>query len=667
MSFMRLAPESVRLRRMAKAYAAGEMSEQEYRSARREIIDSFPAMAPAEDDTRPRWSDEPTLRSERLMAGRIGPQRPDEDGAPARSWRWPWHWLGLLALLLAGALLVVPATAEPLDIAPVRDRHPDPAASPRLPVQSVRVAWRAPEDAPAATPAGAPEDIDLARLQVRAEQTLELLRLRNAPGPHGFTPSELEEVARFLDVLGVHDANGGLDGADAADLASLIRDQKSRRGVSVAELEGLADDLQAEVRAAGYFLAVAYVPAQRLEDGIARIELLPGRLGDIVVEGGEAGPVREVFSPLLQEPVRLADVSSRLQALNARPGFSAQASFGPGAEVGESRLRLDVVEQRAWTAAVRVDNHGDDRTGDQRLGVSAAWLNPRGVGDRLSAGGLVTVNPANQSYGYLDYQMPLAGPYSLAARVGNNDFTHGGPIDLEGGGFYLDVAARRSLAHSRERALTLVLGVGRHTLDWDNGVEQTVSLVNAAVAGHRVWDGPRIALDGAASVTLGRVAGDRFAGQERGFWLLEAETEAWMPVSLPWFEGEQKLRAHAAGQWSDSLLPATRRFALGGAHRLRAFDRSAFLADRGVLLGLEARLGLPLGELLIFGEAGYGDGRAEGSGSWVRLADVGLGWNMELAPGFSSALSWAVPVASRGSGGFDEDSVRWYWALHYRH
>jgi hypothetical protein len=41
--FLKLPPESVRLRRLVRAVAAGEISEGEYRRARREIIDGFAA------------------------------------------------------------------------------------------------------------------------------------------------------------------------------------------------------------------------------------------------------------------------------------------------------------------------------------------------------------------------------------------------------------------------------------------------------------------------------------------------------------------------------------------------------------------------------------------------------------------------------------------------
>ena len=55
MTLMKLPPESVRLRRIAKAHAAGEFSLIDYRQARREVISNFKASDVGDDDTQPRW------------------------------------------------------------------------------------------------------------------------------------------------------------------------------------------------------------------------------------------------------------------------------------------------------------------------------------------------------------------------------------------------------------------------------------------------------------------------------------------------------------------------------------------------------------------------------------------------------------------------------------
>ena len=56
MSLLKLAPDSERLRRIARAYAAGEVEEAEYRRIRAEVIDGFVPDAHLGDDTQQRWS-----------------------------------------------------------------------------------------------------------------------------------------------------------------------------------------------------------------------------------------------------------------------------------------------------------------------------------------------------------------------------------------------------------------------------------------------------------------------------------------------------------------------------------------------------------------------------------------------------------------------------------
>jgi hypothetical protein len=55
MSLLKLAPDSERLRRIARAYAAGEVAESEYRRIRSEVIDRFAPGTNVGDDTEQRW------------------------------------------------------------------------------------------------------------------------------------------------------------------------------------------------------------------------------------------------------------------------------------------------------------------------------------------------------------------------------------------------------------------------------------------------------------------------------------------------------------------------------------------------------------------------------------------------------------------------------------
>ena len=62
MTLLRLSPDSERLRRIAKAHAAGELSTPDYRRIRAEVIERFGGDAAVDhgDDTEPRWLERPT-------------------------------------------------------------------------------------------------------------------------------------------------------------------------------------------------------------------------------------------------------------------------------------------------------------------------------------------------------------------------------------------------------------------------------------------------------------------------------------------------------------------------------------------------------------------------------------------------------------------------------
>ncbi len=663
MSLMRLAPETVRLRRIARAWAAGECSLDEYRQARREVIDNFSSAPFDGDNTRRRW-DEVTLRGAAAGAAAsvnrsAGSGAVQEGGLDDSTSPGHGRWILLLVMLLTifGVMTLWSGyvLADGASVPPVSQRDPNPASSPRLPISEVRMkpgSWEA-------LPGIDPVAVDLV-----IDATLAEIRQRNAAAEHGFTPSELNEVARFLNVLGVHDG-GDLSIADARDLSALIRDQKQRRGISVLELEEVAQAVQARLREAGYFLAVVYVRSQQVQAGSVELDVLAGRLGDVLVEGGDSAPVVRHFADLLGQPLTLPVVSDRLYQLNTMPGFQAQASFEPGESVGDTRLRLNVLEQRKWNASVGLDNHGDAATGNERLLLDAAWLNPRGIGDRLDVGLLATVDPGNQTYGFLGYEAPAGDHYRLRGQVGSNDFSWERGTELDGEGRYFDLLARRSLHRDQTRSVELALGGAVHKLDWDAGVEQSVALVNGALSGHQTWDRIRVAGDALVKLTAGRISDDRFVGQEENFWALELDLRAWTPVQLPVLDGEQKLSLRVQGQLANTYLPAPQRFALSGPYRIRSFDRGDLQVDQGVVMSLDLRVPIKLGELIVFADSGYGDGRSEVDPYWRRATDVGLGWDADISAHLTSRFSWALPLVAKGSGGVDDDGSRFYWSLQY--
>ncbi len=649
MSLMKLAPETVRLRRVAKAHAMGEFSLAEYRQARREVIDNFDATELDEDDTQPRLP-LPEGGNESAAAVSVGQ-------SPRRTLYW--IALALLAMGLFAAATQVLAR-ETLEIPAVADRDPNPSTSRRLTVAEVRLA-----KGDHLSELAVSHEV----LQAVIEEKLREIRIRNQPGSHGFTQAELEEVGRFLKALGAHEGDNTLTARDAAELSALLEDQKQRRGLSIVELEETAAALQAHLREAGYFLAVAYVPAQQIEDGVVELAVLPGVLGEVTVAGAGQSLVAR-FDDLIGKAVTRREINTRLYALNQAPGFAAEASFEPADTVGESRLMLAVREQRGLRGSVALDNHGDDQTGRQRLVLDGGIVNLSGRGDVLSGGLLAAVDPDNQLLGYLDYALPVGNRRQFRARLARNDFSTGGVDAIDGDGLLLDALVETFLHRDQLTGLSWELALGRHELDWQSAasltaIDQSVTLLSSAVNARRVWDEASVAADFRLYADVGRISGDTFAGQDASFWDVGVEVFGWRPFDLPQLPGRQKVSIDFRGQLAGTQLPSTRRLALGGIGAARGFDRDVYLADQGLFLRGDLRTPLALGELSLFADLAYGKDRNELTPTWAHLANLGLAWDVRFGQHFTGSLSWAKPITSKGSGGLDYDGDRFFFSLRY--
>ena len=104
MSLLRLNPDSERLRRIAKAHAAGEISRAEFRSIRADVIDGFGAASSrdAGDATQPRWfaSESTTQRFQPATAERV---------VVAQSDRTVYAMIGFAVLLIVVATVLAGA------------------------------------------------------------------------------------------------------------------------------------------------------------------------------------------------------------------------------------------------------------------------------------------------------------------------------------------------------------------------------------------------------------------------------------------------------------------------------------------------------------------------------------------------------------------------------
>lgn len=214
-----------------------------------------------------------------------------------------------------------------------------------------------------------------------------------------------------------------------SDILEKALAEQAERGFSIGELQEVADAVTAYYRARGLILSTAVIPVQTVESGLVDIQIFIGRLGRVLAEGNERYReeiLRKPFLKLIGEPVTQQSIEAALLTLTDFPGLNVFGLFQPGLKVGESDIVLRVQQEKAYDVALRVDNHGLEETGRNRLRGAIDWNNPTGYADRFTATYQQTYSPKNRNYWSLDYERFMGNGYTLGLGTLKSRFNVGG-------------------------------------------------------------------------------------------------------------------------------------------------------------------------------------------------------------------------------------------------
>ena len=180
---------------------------------------------------------------------------------------------------------------------------------------------------------------------------------------------------------------------DTPTLHRLVSDAEGRT-LTLPELGDLAARITEHYRGHGYPLARAIVPAQTIQSGIVRIEIIEARYGRVSLEN------RSRVNDLLLEktlsslengqPIGQTELDRALLLLSDIPGVVIAATLKPGETVGTSDLLVNAQPGPALSGAVVTDNYGNRYTGRARIGGTLSFNNPLNHGDVLSASALTS-------------------------------------------------------------------------------------------------------------------------------------------------------------------------------------------------------------------------------------------------------------------------------------
>ena len=403
-----------------------------------------------------------------------------------------------------------------------------------------------------------------------------------------------------------------LNGAQALPAADLqaITQPYIGRDVALGDLEALAQAITAKYRERGYFLATAVVPVQTVRDGIVEISVIEGRLGKVDVLVAPDAPlseqrVRAFLAPLQPgEAVNAQSYERAMLLLSDQPGVRVSSGLQEGTQTGTTDLSVEVAAVPRYAFTAEADNHGTKESGRYRVGGTARWLSPFGIGDNLDARVMVSNNNALQ-FGRISYEAPL-GASGLRVGVGAARVSYelGGEFEelgAQGRANVFDVSLNYPVIRQRQQNLFLRLSADLKDLT-DNmdafqfSAKKRVRGMGLGwtwerrddVLGGGYWASSGTLYHGSLSIrdtqSLQLDQSDGGRRTEGGFNKLTFQLSRLQAV-VP----NHSLCVSLGGQWASKNLDPSEKLSLGGARAVRAYSSSEALVDEGLIGTVEWR------------------------------------------------------------------------------
>jgi hemolysin activation/secretion protein len=449
--------------------------------------------------------------------------------------------------------------------------------------------------------------------------------------------------------------------------------------VSLADVYGIAEEIQRFYRKDGYFLARAILPAQTAQEGRLRIQVFEGFISDVLVEG-DIGPVGDLVKKYLQHlpsdrPLKLKTLERCLLLANDIPGVEVKGTLRPATEqVGAAQL-VASVERRAFGAAGVVDNYGSSFTGVWQTAATVSGNSFTSWGDGWNLGGLVSgpFYTGDDDYQYAGQVRGSIRPWSNGAYLSTLVFygrsNPGGAIalfDSINKQLQWSTIGGYPIIRSRDRNLFTELGFDLINGDTDIFSDIPFSRDKLRVLHLTAFGDFQDAWRGFNFLSFGVRQGlPIFDASESGdeqlsrlvgtgvFTSLNAKLSRLQPIY-----GPVALFCKAAGQYSFNNLLIEEQFGVGSTQFGRGYNPNELSSDQGVGVTGELQYTRPmelsyLDRFQVFGFYDFGQVWDRDTDNGTSLSSAGGGLRAWFTRNISMELAVAQPLTRNSLRGDD--------------
>ncbi|MPS81606.1 MAG: ShlB/FhaC/HecB family hemolysin secretion/activation protein [Achromobacter sp.] len=462
----------------------------------------------------------------------------------------------------------------------------------------------------------------------------------------------------------------------SAQLLAQLGDYEGKQ-YDMAGMQGLANQLTRYYHNAGYPFARVYLPAQGLEGGVLRLQVVEGRYGEVKAEGDAALTARaqSYLSPLKSgDIIESAPLERAALLLSDLPGVTASPLIRPGQQMGTGDLVVQVERGDRVNGSVGLDNQGNRYTGQYRANAALAINSPFMLGDQITLRAQRTSEALN--YGDVGYSAPL-GSSGLRGRIGygytgyelGKEFSD---LDAHGTAKVASAGLSYPLIRSQSRNLTLGIDFMHKKLRDDYRAAEIVqnkfsnSVPIAAqfdvrdglgggglTYGALTWTPGTLKLDGALATA------DALSANTAGHYnKLNLDIARIQAISSRW-----SLFGRFSGQWTNDNLDSSEDFGLGGPAGVRAYPVGEGYGDRGWLTQLEVRYAAGAVTPFAFYDAGRVQISAhpwQAGENFRQVAGAGVGARVAVAGWRGEAtVAWRTDGGAPQSDSRDHKPLFW--------
>ena len=459
------------------------------------------------------------------------------------------------------------------------------------------------------------------------------------------------------------------------------------RSLNFGELIQAVEAIEALYKQAGYFLAQAYLPPQKIRDGSIEIAISEGRLGEARLEGESRVAPEVLFGYLDRLPkdqaLLLSTLERQVLLINELAGGQASIDLQAGDTAGTTDVVLAQRPEDLISGRLEANNHGLPSTGEKRYGLALNANSPFNLGERVMFNALSSENRGLTSYN-LRGELPLGSDgWRLIAAASRAEYSLGGAfasLKASGTADSVRIGAAYPLIRSRAANLKFQLEADRSKLadkfqaagteldKQSHGLSATVSsdwldefMGGGATRADLVLRSGSISLGAAAAAADAPPAGPGSAGHFSKVTIAGSRQQT--------LSRELSLQLQLSWQFAGKNLDSSEKLSVGGPATAPGYVSGEAVGNSGghAKLGLRWQA-LPELALTAFTDSARlrlaQDPLPTATRNEKRLSDAGVAMDWLLAKGVTASgiLAWAGKEHPNPA---DNDRPRFWFSLGY--